>query len=74
MYENTDLATAGCGCLIVPAFIVAWVALMSGILMLLWNWIAVGLFHAPVINFWQAVGLSILMNIIGSAFRSGGSK
>ena len=42
------------GCL----FLRAW------IIMLLWNWIAVGLFNAPILNVWLALGLSLLCNML----------
>lgn len=45
-------------------------AIETGILMLLWNWIAVGLFSAPEISFWAAFGILCLLNLIGSFFRS----
>ena len=47
------------------------------IFMLLWNWIAVGLFSAPVLTFWYAFGLCALLSIIGGFFKSvtsGGSS
>lgn len=49
------------GCL----FLRAW------IIMLLWNWIAVGLFNAPVLNIWLALGLSLLCNML---FKSSSSS
>lgn len=47
-------------------------SLLGGyILMLLWNWLA-PLFwtSAPVLTFWQAWGISVLLSIIGNKFRS----
>lgn len=49
------------GCL----FLRAW------IIMLLWNWVAVGLFNAPVLNIWLALGLSLLCNML---FKSSSSS
>lgn len=37
------------------------------IVMLLWNWVAVGLFGAPVLGFWMAFGLYWLCSLL---FRS----
>ena len=37
------------------------------IVMFLWNWIAVGLFGAPVLGFWMAFGLYWLCSLL---FRS----
>ena len=45
-------------------------AIEVGIFMLLWNWIAVGLFSAPEISFWVAFGILCLLNFIGSSFRN----
>ena len=45
-------------------------AIEVGIFMLLWNWIAVGLFSAPEISFWVAFGILCLLNFIGSPFSS----
>lgn len=44
-------------------------AIETVILMLLWNWVIVGLFSAPEISFWVAFGILCLLNIIGSFFR-----
>jgi hypothetical protein len=38
--------------------------LKSWIVMLLWNWIAVGLFGAPVLTFWVAFGLRLLCSLL----------
>ena len=45
--------------------------LRAWIIMLLWNWIAVGLFNAPVLNIWFALGLSLLCNML---FKSSSSN
>lgn len=45
--------------------------LRAWIVMLLWNWIAVSLFNAPVLNFWLALGLSLLCNML---FKSSSSS
>lgn len=44
------------------------------IFMLLWNWVAVGLFSAPVLTFWQSFGLCLLLSVIGRFFKSTSSK
>ena len=41
--------------------------LQAWLVMLLWNWIAVGLFGAPVLSFWLAFGLRWLCGLL---FRS----
>jgi hypothetical protein len=38
--------------------------LRAWIIMLLWNWIAVNLFNAPVLNIWLALGLSLLCSML----------
>lgn len=46
-------------------------ALGAYIFMLLWNWALVGIFPAvPVLEFYRAWGLAILLSIIGSFFKS----
>jgi hypothetical protein len=45
-------------------------AFTGWIFMLLWNWIAVGIFGAPVISFLQAWGLWLLITLIGGAFKA----
>lgn len=38
--------------------------LQAWLVMLLWNWIAVGLFGAPVLSFWIAFGLRWLCSLL----------
>lgn len=38
----------------------------------LWNWLVPGLFHGPVIVFWQAVGLIVLARLLVGFGRGGG--
>ena len=38
--------------------------LRAWIVMLLWNWVAVSLFNAPVLSFWLAFGMQWLFNIL----------
>ena len=59
------------------AILVALAALAFGwILMLLWNWLVPALFHGPVINFWQAIGILILSKMLfgGCGFRGKGGR
>lgn len=46
--------------LIVPVFIAA----ISAAVMLLWNALIPELFHGPVLNYWQALGLLVLSHIL----------
>ena len=50
------------------------VVVFGSIVMLLWNNLMPQIFHLPVINFWQALGLLILTKILFSGFRGGGPK
>lgn len=47
---------------ILPLILVA-IVLFSAIAMLLWNALMPQIFHLPVINYWQAVGLLILARL-----------
>ena len=46
--------------------------LSSWIFQLLWNWVAVDLFNAPVITFWKSMGLVLLLSFVGGLVK--GSK
>ena len=52
----------------VVIFAIAWtfglMCLQSWIVMLLWNWVAVGLFGAPALSFWVAFGLRWLCSLL----------
>ena len=43
-------------------------AIRGLIIMLLWNWVAVGLFSAPVISWAMAVGVDLLIQLICGNF------
>lgn len=40
------------------------------IFQLLWNWLVPDLFHGPFLSFWKAWGLTILIQLIGGAFKA----
>ncbi len=42
--------------------------------MYLWNWLVPELFHGPLINFWQTLGLLVLSKILFSGFGKGGQR
>src|SRR5258708_5985578 len=46
----------------------------TGATMYLWNWLVPALFHGPVIEFWQALGLLLLGRLLFGGFgcRHGG--
>lgn len=72
---NLDKFFNGFGTIVLVALVVfgSW-ALEGWIFMLLWNWIAVGSFSAPVLTFWQSFGLCLLLSVIGGFFKSSSSK
>ncbi|HCW06802.1 MAG TPA: hypothetical protein DGG95_05490 [Cytophagales bacterium] len=43
-------------------------AAFTFVTMSLWNWLVPVLFHGPVIDFWQALGLLVLSKILFSGF------
>lgn len=46
-------------------------AIEAAIFMLLWNYVVCAIFtSAPTLSFWLAWGVLLLINIIGSAFKS----
>ena len=50
----------------------AFVAVLSVVVMSLWNALVPSLFHGPILQFWQAVGLLILCRILFGGFRGRG--
>jgi hypothetical protein len=46
------------------AWCFAMMCLQAWLVMILWNWIAVGLFGAPVLGFWMAFGLRWLCSLL----------
>lgn len=46
-------------------------AIEAAVFMLLWNYVVCAIFtSAPTLSFWLAWGVLLLINIIGSAFKS----
>lgn len=43
---------------------VALIALSAAIVMWLWNWVAVGVFGLPVVDFWAAFGIMFLCRML----------
>jgi len=56
------------------ALAIVGVIVFGSIVMLLWNALMPEIFHLPIINFWQALGLLLLAKILFSGFRGGGPK
>lgn len=50
--------------------VIVLVCIESLIVMGLWNWVIVGIFGANPINFLMAIGVVLVLDIIGSFFRN----
>ena len=48
-----------------------YLAVIGGILTLLWNWLLVSLFNAPVISWIQGVGIAFLLGLLGMILGRG---
>jgi len=57
----------------IPFGIVAFLALISFVVMNLWNYLLPGILHVGVITFWQAMGIFILCKIL-FGFGKGGHR
>jgi hypothetical protein len=58
-------------CILILVVLVLLSFLEGWILMLLWNWLAPIFWSAaPELSYWQAMGIMLLLSIIGSFFRS----
>lgn len=58
-------------CIGIMAILVVVSFLEALVVQLLWNWLApIFWTTAPILTYWQAFGVCILLSIIGSAFRS----
>ena len=44
--------------------VIGLVFLKAWVVMLLWNWVAVGLFNAPVLSYWLTFGLLLLCSLL----------
>lgn len=68
--KSNDTAAIIAGCIIALPLIVGISALSGWVLMLLWNWALVGIFPTiPILDFWKAWGLTLLLGFVGSFFR-----
>ena len=43
---------------------IGFLALFTYVVMLLWNWLVPGVFHGPVLGYWQTLGILILSKIL----------
>ena len=68
IWEDYPAGLAILATIAVVIFAIAWtfglMCLQSWIVMLLWNWVAVGLFGAPALSFWVAFGLRWLCSLL----------
>lgn len=55
----------------IPFFFVGMAALVTWILMLLWNWLMPEIFDLTTITFWQALGLLALSKLLFGGFGGG---
>ena len=59
------------GCIIVMVILIILDFLEALIVQFLWNWLVpIFWITAPILTYWQAFGVCILLSIVGSAFRS----
>lgn len=62
------MKTMGC---IIAIIVIAAFFLEGYVLMLLWNWLAPLFWSAaPILGFWECIGIIVLINLIGSIIRS----
>ncbi len=57
------------------------VALMASVFALstwffqwIWNFVVPGLFHGPVLGFWQAAAVVVLLSLVGGMFKASSAK
>ena len=55
-------------------FICASIVALAAIVMWTWNWLVPDLFHGPLINFYQAIGLMVLSRILFRGFHGMGCR
>lgn len=51
---------------------IGFVFLCIWLVMALWNWLIPGLFHGPVLTYWQTAGLFLLSKILFTGMAMGG--
>jgi hypothetical protein len=56
---------------LIPFFILAVIALLSFIVMSLWNIVLSPVLHVGIINFWEALGILVLSKILFGGFPAG---
>ena len=63
------------GCFLLIVLIIALSFFEAWCLQSLWNWMAPLFWKtAPILTYWQAFGCSVLLSIVGSAFKTHTTK
>ena len=72
MPTDANATIAGClvGCLLLLLGLGLAAGITGGLFMLLWNWVVPSVFGLHAITFWQALGLWVLIYMVGAAFFS----
>jgi hypothetical protein len=53
----------------VAVMIAVFLAVISFVVMTLWNWLVPALFAGPLVSYWQALGLLVLIRLLCGGFR-----
>ena len=72
LFEKVQMFSNGFIACIVCLFVIAlglalafgFICFKAWLVMLLWNWVMVGLFSLPALSFWYAVGISLLISLL----------
>jgi len=70
-FENIDTIAGIIGIILIVLCIML---LQGAIFMVLWNWLIPSMFGFTKLSFIKSVGFMILLNFIGSAFRTKGKN
>ena len=64
-YYNSDNFFEGCFIAIIAIlFRIVVLFIFSVPVMYLWNWLMPAIFNLPIVNFWQTVGIMLLLNLM----------
>lgn len=74
IFNMKNLFYAAIGIIIL---VVAWLAIVAAVIslfawlfMILWNAFVVDLFNAPVVTYWNSIGITLIIMLIGTAFKT----
>ena len=65
VYEDCGCLAFILVCLLCLGLVFGIYCLQGWIFLLLWNWLAVGYFSAPVLGYWVCVGIVFALNFLG---------